>query len=340
MTKQRICLVTTSYSFFLYLLKFGYNEDDIFIFTGLFPKEISKNLNHIQLPLVVFDGGPLIAPLNSLKGIWENIKGYATYFSAYIKLRTQLYFKTRNKETEVYGHANTPFSYMFFTNENVYLIEDGLMNYTPDIRETHKINPIIDKFLHLCGIYFLNAKETLGTHKNTKKVYLTRQNNHPLIKDKVEVMDIDNLWKNKTEKEKSELLDIFNLDYSLIKNLDNDCVLILTQPLTEDNYTEMEEELKIYNEIIQKYQDKNIILKPHPRERKDYDKLFPQIKRLPQEFPIELLNLIGFKPKIVASVMTTAILNFKDSEIDIYDGPVKSERLDKVRNNLKETLTK
>ena len=50
-------MVHTSYSFLLYLLKFGYNEEDLFIFTHLFPKDISKNVNHIQMPKVMLIDG-------------------------------------------------------------------------------------------------------------------------------------------------------------------------------------------------------------------------------------------------------------------------------------------
>ena len=73
--KKNICLVTTVYSFFLYLLIKGYNEEDIYIFTAWFPKEISKNVKHIQMPPVEFKGKKF-AELNSLNGIYKNISGF------------------------------------------------------------------------------------------------------------------------------------------------------------------------------------------------------------------------------------------------------------------------
>lgn len=51
MTKEKVNIgfFITVYSFFLYLLINGYNEKDIFIFIDLFPKEISKNVKHIEV---------------------------------------------------------------------------------------------------------------------------------------------------------------------------------------------------------------------------------------------------------------------------------------------------
>ncbi|MDO5815908.1 MAG: hypothetical protein Q4Q18_09735, partial [Methanobrevibacter sp.] len=123
---KNICLVTTVYSFFLYLLIKGYNKDDIFIFTAWFPKEVSKNIKHIQMPPISFKGKKF-AELNSISGIYKNIVGFFGYFYGYLKLRILLFIKTFNCDVEVYGHAQTPFSYIFFENKSN-IIEDGLSN--------------------------------------------------------------------------------------------------------------------------------------------------------------------------------------------------------------------
>lgn len=330
--KINICLVNTVYSLFLYFLINGYNEQDIFIFTFLMPKEISKNIKHIQLPTVFFVDGPKMAPLNSIKGIFENIYGYCRYFYGYLKLRVILFVKTFNKEVAVYGHAQTPFSYMFYENENSNIIEDGLMNYNYPIIETHKINPIIDKLLHLCGIYFLNAGEGLGSHKNIQNIYLTQENNHHLIKDKVKIIEMEKNWNNLSENQKTKILNIFNINSDFI-NLNNN-VLILTQPLSEDKLMTFNEEIDIYSTMMKKFEDYTPLIKPHPRDKKNYSEIFKGIKILDKNFPIELLNLIGFNPSVVCSIVSTALLNFEKSEIYVFDGELKNEKLKKARNDL------
>ena len=85
---KNVCLVTTVYSFFLYLLIKRYNKEDIFIFTAWFPKEVSKNIKHIQMPPVAFRyGGGKMYSTNSITVILKNIVGYILYFYGYIKLR-------------------------------------------------------------------------------------------------------------------------------------------------------------------------------------------------------------------------------------------------------------
>lgn len=336
---KNVCLVTTVYSFFLYLLIKGYNEDDIFIFTAWFPREVSNNLKHIQMPPVAFRYGAKMYSTDSIYGIFQNILGYSRHFYGYIKLRILLFLKTYNKDISVYGHAQTSFSFMFYENEDCYIIEDGLMNYSPDICETHKINPLIDKFLHLCGIYFLNANEALGSHKCIKKVYLTRNYDHPLIKDKVEVIDIQKRWDNLSNDKQKEILTIFNVNPDKI-NFDGKTALILTQPLSEDNLTTLDEEMRIYNELLEQFKDYTILIKPHPRENKNYKELFPNVEVIDKYFPIELLNLINIKPSIVCSVVSTALLNFKNSEIYVYQGELKNEKLINARKELIKLIEK
>lgn len=331
--KKNICLVTTVYSFFLYLLIKGYNEEDIYIFTAWFPKEVSKNVKHIQMPPVNFRGKKF-AELNSISGIWKNITGFSMYFYGYFKLRLLLFLKTFNYDVEVYGHVQTPFSYIFFENENSNIIEDGLDNYTSEICEPHKINPIIDIMLHFCGIYFLKNCECYGTHKYIKNIYLTNKHDNPLIKDKVSVIDINQLWNNLTQNEQNKILQIFNFDLNNM-NFEKAPIIILTQPLSEGEYNiSLDEELSIYKNMIEKFKNKKVIIKPHPRDLKNYKEIFPDIEIIDRFFPIELLSLIGIKPRVVCSVSSTALLNFKESELYVYEGKISNPILDGFRKNL------
>ena len=337
--KINICLVNTIYSLFLYFLINGYNEKDIFIFTFLMPKEISKNIKHIQLPTVFFVDGPKMAPTNSIKGIIENIMGYCRYFYGYLKLRIILFVKTFNKDVAVYGHAQTPFSYMFYENENSNIIEDGLMNYTYPIIETHKINPIFDKILHICGIYFLNASEAFGSHKNIKNVYLTKNNDHPLIKDKVRVIDINDLWNNLSNDQKTKILNVFNIDSQTFR-FDDKIALLLTEPLSEDELISFDDEINLYKEVISKFNEYSIIIKPHPREKKDYKEIFKDYEVINKYFPIEIFNLLDIEPEVVCSIISTALLNFKNSKVYIYEGDLKNEKLKHSRDELLKLIKK
>ena len=332
--KKNICLVTTVYSFFLYLLIKGYNEDDIYIFTAWFPRDVSKNMKHIQMPAVAFKGKKF-AELNSISGIYKNIEGFFKYFYGYLKLRILLFIKTFNCDVEVYGHPQTPFSYIFFENENSNIIEDGMENYTAKICKTHKINPLIDLILHICGIYFLKQCECYGTHKNIKNVYLTNELNHPLIKDKIQKINIRELWNNLPKSEQEKILEIFNVNIECI-DFTKKTVLLLTQPLSESTSINInkEEEMNIYNEIMEKFSEYQIIIKPHPSEKKDYEKIFPNIKIIDKSFPVEIMTMININPTVVCSVVTTALYNFEKSKIYVYDGKLNDERISNAREEL------
>ena len=325
-------LFTSVYSYFLYLLLKGYDENDIIIVHNTFPEEISKNINPIIVPVEATKYGGLKQSIETL-GIKQMIKGLTTYVYNYLKLRILLFIKTFNKDVENYGHPFSGYAFMFYENENSNIIEDGLANYTQPICETHKINPIIDTLLHIGGIYFLNECEAYGSHKNIKNIYLTNENNHPLIKNKVKVIDMQQLWNDLTSKEQNKILKIFNIN---LKNLNfkNEIALILTQPFSEDNYMTLDEELTIYNNILEKFKDMDVIIKPHPRDLKNYNEIFPNVNVIDNYFPIELLTLININPTVVCSPVSTALLNFKDSEIYIYEGELYNPKLEKYREDL------
>ena len=121
-------------------------------------------------------------------------------------------------------------------------------------------------------------------------------------------------------------------------NSNKETVLFITEPLSEDDLITLDEELEIYKELIEKFNDKRIIIKPHPRETKNYLELFPNVEVLEDSFPIELLELIGFTPDIVCSVCSTALLNFNHSEIYMYTGEINSEKINLARNFLMNNL--
>ena len=325
-------LFTSVYSYFLFLLIKGYNENDIIIVHDSFPDEISKNINPITVSVVKFKYGGIKQSISKL-GIIQIIKGIIIYIYNYFKLRLIIFIKTFNKRVENYGHPFSTYSFMFYENKNSNIIEDGLANYTRNICQPHKINKIIDIILHIFGIYFLNECETYGSHKNIKNIYLTNENNNPLIKDKVKIINITQLWNNLNFEEQNKILDIFNINFTNF-NFKNKIALILTEPFSQEEYMTLDEELRIYKNIIEKFKDMTILLKPHPRDLKNYNEIFPDIEIINNYFPIELITLININPTVVCSPISTALLNFKNSEIYVYEGDLHDSRLDKYREDL------
>lgn len=320
----------TAYSIFLYLLKFGYNSNDILIFSEGVPEKLRKNINHIYFPSI-----KLIHSKDSLlTWFYKNLFNAIKQVFGILKLRILLFFKTRNKDVDVYGHGHLTFSYPLYEYENSYLIEDGIGNYL-ELKQPTKINPILNKLANFFGIHVFNLREGFGTHPNIKKIYLTKEDFPLEIENKVEVLDMDELWDLKSDDEKRKILQIFNLD-DISKYGDN-LILFLTEPFSERDLLPFEEEICIYKEIIDKYP--NIIIKTHPREEKNYSELFPDVNVIDVPFPVELLKYVGINIEKIVTVCSTAALNFKDdAEIEIYEKNTSSEHINNAVNVLKEKL--
>lgn len=328
--KVRICVVDTVYSLFLYFIICGFNRNDVFIFSGGVPKKIRNNINHIYFPDI-----NLIHSRDSLF-IWFYKNSINTIKQVFgiLKLRFILFFKTLGKDVEVYGQGHLTFSYPLYEFKNSFIIEDGLGNYF-DLKQPTKINPILNKFANFFGIYVFSLKEGFGTHNNIKKVFLTKKNVPLEIKDKSQVIDMDKLWDLKSPFEKNKILKIFCLDD--FNEFDDNLVLLLTEPFSEHDLLPFDEEISIYKEFIEKYP--NIIIKTHPREKKDYGKLFSNVKVINVPFPIELLKYSGVKIDKIVTICSTAVLNFKDSvDIEIYEKDTSSEYINDAISVLKEKL--
>ena len=84
--------------------------------------------------------------------------------------------------------------------------------------------------------------------------------------------------------------------------------VLFTQPLSEDGAIDEETKISIYKDVINS--DKSISIKPHPREKTDYKKLFPGNTILEHNIPIELLTLLGVKFEKSYTIFSTAVLSF------------------------------
>lgn len=328
----RICVVDTVYTLWLSLIKYGFKPTDYFIFSTGIPEDIRKQFNHyfFSKTEVKFSKKPdRVMAFNrdtitiNLNHIWQ-----------ILKLKFNLFIKTFNKDVTVYGHGHLKYSFPLYKWPNNAIVEDGLSNYDVNIRQPTKFKyPKIARFF---GFYFKYFKEGYGTHENINTVLLTRSGCPKSIEDKVEVMDVKKLWDMKSQEEKDEILDIFQLS-DVYSKFSKDSVLLITQPLSEDRRIPLDEELKIYREIIDRYP--NIIIKTHPRETKNYKELFDDVNVIDVPFPIEILKFLGVKVKKIVTLYSSVAINFKDEcEIEIYDGKTSSKEVNKNIRLIKEKL--
>lgn len=326
---KRICVVDSPFTLYYYLLLFGVNDEDLFIVSYNIPKHVRDNLNHIYFPIT------RIYPYDSLKHALIDLWLFVRIAFEILKLRIKLRSKTKEYNVKAYGHGHLLFSFPLYEYPNSALIEDGIGNYAelPEYKEFSPVKKFI--FNKIFGKYIRKPMDGFGTHPNITEIYLTKkQGFSESIKDKVIVNELDKLTNSINPEQKNKILKMFNVD-EIANNIKETDVLLLTEPFTESFELTLEEELNIYKDIISKHDPENIIIKPHPRETKDYTKYFPDIRVITIPFPLELFNLMDVKFKKIITIHSSAALNFKDVEVEFYEGEINNERVNIGREQVK-----
>lgn len=327
-----ICVVNSTYSLLIYFLKCGYDKNDFFIFSDGIPLEIRNNIPHYYFPMISIDFNLQNRKSNLLVEFFRRTFNLIKFIIEILKLRCTLLFKTRNKYVKAYGHAHLNFSFPLYESDENILIEDGVGNYI-DLHEPHDFKSF-KKIAHFMGFYIKYFKEGYGTHENIDKIYLTQEDVPEIIKNKVELIDMDQLWESKSKNQKKIILDIFNLNE--LNNVDDELIILLTQPFYESDLMSFDEEIRIYKEYIDKYP---IIIKPHPREEKDYENIFPNTPIINSSFPVELLKYIGINIVKIITVCSTAALNFQNyCDVEIYDKRTSSDKVNEAIQMLKKEM--
>lgn len=116
--------------------------------------------------------------------------------------------------------------------------------------------------------------------------------------------------------------------------------IIVTQPFSEDDVISEASKLDIYRKILDFINNNDsVVIKPHPREKTDYEKCFPGISVLKSKAPIQLFSLCGIKFQNICTVCSTAAYGFPynynlyyfGTEIDpILSNKIPSGRLSKI----------
>lgn len=208
----------------------------------------------------------------------------------------------------IYNDWTSIGEYLQNNNIKYHLLEDGLdcfkqIDYFIDDINCLKINSKLRNWLNIgCNPYGksdcvldIEVNDKNGIKINTKKII---ENNK------------DKLFNNLTKNDINIILDIFNINN--INNIPKNSVIIITQPLFEDCLVNSEkDQINIYKKIIKDYiSDYKIVIKPHPRDKIDYENNFKDCIILNRDFPLELINYIrniSFAKGITIS--STAIKN-------------------------------
>ena len=215
----------------------------------------------------------------------------------------------------IYGQDHLLIGNKLLLFKNFYLIEDGSMSYSTILVDYFAKRQGIKKIIDT----IFQRKKMLGRDSAVKKIYLTGLAPIPEeIKDKVEIINLKELWNKKSDVEKEEILNIFGFDKNIVNNIKNRKYILYTQPLSEDEILLENEKIELYSKILKKYNENYIVLKKHPREKTDYKKIFPDIEVMDQVFPAELLTLLDIHFEKAITIFSTAALTDDKVQVDFY----------------------
>ena len=313
--------IKTKYTLFLSLIYFYKIKNNIIYFID---EDLKKEINLKNIKII------------SLKNLKKE-KGIILKYKKW-KFNNKLLKKLDELE-EIYLQDHIPYGQFFLNNfkGKMYLLEDGIMNYNEKIledeysRKTRKIR--INNFVKKIIIEKRKKDyKRYGLSNKIEKIYLTGILPIPnLIKDKIEIININEMWSSLSQEAQKEILGIFNVDIERFQefNDDNKRILLLTQPLSEDEIITEEEKIEIYREIIEKQEGKKVYIKAHPREKTNYEEIFKglNIKIIDNSFPIELLLLLDINFDKVITLFSTGALSFRGKAEVEFIGTEKYPKL-------------
>ena len=207
-----------------------------------------------------------------------------------------------------YGHDHLYATPYVFRENTFELLEDGLLNYFPypyntyveDEKETSALGPLF-------GI----IRRYAGDEPQCVKIHLTGLREIPYNDIlPVEVNSLENLWNLSNEGKKEMINAIFGMYGEDYKKYVRCTKILMTQPLSEDKIISESEKEVIYKDIVANIGAENLLIKPHPREKTNYEKIFPHIAVVGSSIPVQLLSLNGVRFKTAIAISSTALFDF------------------------------
>lgn len=292
------CIVDTPYALALYLLKM----DSAAIRRTLFC--FGNNLSEDSL-----------RALPHARRFYVDVRR-SRFFRLVFRVRCWLYHLAHIRGTQIYGQDHISCAAQLICRQNYTLIEDGpdayLLNRErpghqfPDTR-----NPFcLLAFYALGGAIYL---KTMGRNPQCINRWVTSQEDVRLFeKERVpfEVLCVRKLWENASGEKKEMVLRVIDgrsgeLDISALSKA-NDTIL-LSQPMVEDCGLTEDEFEAVYRPFIDRYAQSGVVIKPHPRDKFDYENRFPNCRVLRTRIPMQLLSAFGLNFKRAITICSSSV---------------------------------
>lgn len=271
------------------------------------------NIKDIENTFFIFEDDYNLL-LNKDNFLIMNIDKISKKNKFFFKFKTYKYInRILNNFKEIWIHDHLAFSMIFLKKiKKINMVEDGYYNYQYEKIKKEKNKKFKIKIKNLLFMGSIFEEKYFGLSDNIKKIYLTGLNKIPEeIEKKVEKINIKYLLNKLSEEEKNSLLNIFRIDENSLKKYTDRKIIIITQPLSEDKLISEEMKIDIYKKIIKKYNQEDIVIKMHPREKTNYRKYFENIEIIEGAIPLEIIALYFQNIKKAITLFSTGIEAFE-----------------------------
>ncbi|THA02900.1 hypothetical protein D3M74_02305, partial [Rodentibacter pneumotropicus] len=232
---------------------------------------------------------------------------YKIYYFLYFSILLCFFCKNK-KSLVVYGADHIVGAKFFLKRFPFYVIEDGRANYI----SSNYIRSFRNKLFSI---------PSFGMHKTVKGIYFTSEDLDGLpeiIKNRAIFIDLKRMWATKSPAEQNNILSFLKIDINNIKKLSSKKFILFTQPLSEDGIVTEEEKIDIYRDILSKYDLDNLAIKPHPREKTNYEEIFKDVYVFKDTVPSEMLDILGVKFERVITLFSSAAFQYDKDIVDFY----------------------
>ena len=296
---KRVCIVDSIYALLLYFLISTEKEiKNTFYFTGTgVPESIRKNLPNQHS----FKKQPTL-----LKRLFFKLN--LIFFS-----RFRWSFL---KSAKIFGQDHIPFFSTLVKNRNYTLLEDAPLVFS------NFPNSLIDKqnrklrmswTIKIVNLLYGKIFATsFGQNSQCENIILTKEEDLKYLPNKKTMLiDLQNIWQASSKSKQELIFKIFNIDLSAPIFTTKKNIIILTQPFYVDvpNFSE-QEQIKLYKEIVERYNKSEVVIKAHPRDKINYNKYFPDVEIFDKPIPMQLLSILGVRFEKAVTVFSSSVLDF------------------------------
>jgi hypothetical protein len=297
----RVCIVDTVYTLMVYL--FYSNEEELAHTFYFFGNSVVKSIRQKFPNHYYFDWSK-----RNKNILWRFFCFKILGFFRWPFLR----------KAKIMGHDHLIYSPYIIGKRDYTYIEDSpkifsIQSNSKEYKRRDIYWSTMNWFKKQCMRFFIGSivYQSIANNKQCKELILTEDDNATwTVGKEIHIMPLDLVWGGMTSRKKDHITDIYDLSDIAIKPLKEKTHIILTQQFSTDGYISEQEQVKLYKDIIEKYTPDCLVLKPHPRDKIDYRKYFPDVYIFDKIVPMQLLTLLGIRFKKAITVFSTSINSF------------------------------